>query len=215
VLDLLRDAGVRRLDALVMTHGSADHEGDAATVLRAMPVAMLFDGGGEEHRTTGLRAAVAEARARRIPVVETDRGQTIRAGPITLEVLWPDRRRPPAPGADPNLSATVMIARVGGLRVLLPADAESEVTTDLRIGRVDVLKVAHHGSGDPELPALLDEVRPRIAVIPVGPNTYGHPHPQTVRALGETVPVVRRTDRDGTVRLRPGPGGAMTVALDR
>lgn len=215
VLRLLRDAGVRRLDALVMTHGSADHEGNAAAVLRAMPVAMLFDGGGDEHRTAGLRAAVDEARRQRIPVVETDRGQTIRAGPIALRVLWPDRARPPAPGADPNLHATVLDARVGGLRVLLPADAESEVTTELRIGRVDVLKVAHHGSGDPELPQLLDEVRPRIAVIPVGPNTYGHPHPQTVRALGEGVPVVRRTDRDGTVRLRPAPGGGLTVGSAR
>ncbi|UUY06344.1 ComEC/Rec2 family competence protein [Svornostia abyssi] len=215
VLRLLRDAGVRRLDALVMTHGSADHEGNAAAVLRAMPVAMLFDGGGAEHRTTGLRAAVAEARRRRIPVVETDRGQTIRAGPISLRVLWPDRARPPAPGADPNLQATVLDARVGGLRVLLPADAESEVTTDLRIGRVDVLKVAHHGSGDPELPELLDEVRPRVAVVPVGPNTYGHPHPETVRALGAAVPVVRRTDRDGTVRLRPAPGGGLMVGSAR
>lgn len=215
VLELLRDAGVRRLDALVMTHGSADHEGAAAGILRAMPVGMLFDGGGPDHRTGGLRAAVDEARRRRIPVVETDRGQTIRAGPIDLRVLWPDRRRPPPPGADPNLSATVLDARLGGIRALLPADAEGEVTTRLRIGPVDVLKVAHHGSSDPELPTLLEQVRPRVAVIPVGPNTYGHPHPRTVGALRAGVPMVRRTDRDGTVRIVPGQGGAMTVGSAR
>jgi competence protein ComEC len=78
-----------------------------------------------------------------------------------------------------------------------------------------VLKVAHHGSGDPELPALLDQVRPRVAVIPVGPNTYGHPHRQTVGALRAGVPMVRRTDRDGTVRIVPGEGGAMTVGSAR
>ncbi len=215
VLELLRDAGVRRLDALVLTHGSADHEGAAAQILRSLPVAMLFDGGGAEHRTAGLRAAVAEARARRIPVVETDRGQTITAGPIAMRVLWPDRRDEPGPGADPNLFATVLDARVGGMRVLLPADAESEVTTDLRIGPVDVLKVAHHGSSDTELPALLEQVRPRVAVIPVGPNTYGHPHAQVVRDLRGAVPLVRRTDRDGTVRIAPAAGGGMTVGSAR
>lgn len=215
VLDLLRDAGARHLDALVMTHGSADHEGAAAAILRAIPVGTLFDGGGPDHRTGGLRAAVTEARRRRIPVVETDRGQTIRAGPIELRVLWPDRRKPPPPGADPNLFATVLDARLGGLRVLLPADAESEVTTRLDVGAVDVLKVAHHGSGDPELPALLRDVRPRVAVIPVGPNTYGHPHPQTMRALRDGVPMVRRTDRDGTVRIVPGDGGELTVGSAR
>lgn len=211
VLDLLRDAGVRRLDALVLTHGSADHDGAAAEILRTFPVAMLFDGGGEDHRTTGLKAAVAESRARGIRVVETDRGQTISAGPIALRVLWPDRRRPPAPGGDPNHHATVLDARVGGMRVLLPADAEGVVTRHLRIGRVDVLKVAHHGSEDPDLPDLLDEIRPRMAVIPVGPNTYGHPHRDVVRVLDDAVPMVRRTDQDGTVRVQPAAGGGMTV----
>jgi hypothetical protein len=36
----------------------------------------------------------------------------------------------------------------------------------------------------------------------VGRNTYGHPAPGTFAALRAAVPVVRRTDRDGTVRLR-------------
>jgi competence protein ComEC len=38
-------------------------------------------------------------------------------------------------------------------------------------------------------------------VIPVGRNTYGHPTPATMAALRAAVPVVRRTDRDGTVRV--------------
>jgi competence protein ComEC len=42
-----------------------------------------------------------------------------------------------------------------------------------------------------------------VAVIPCGAhNLYGHPTPATVAALDAAVPIVRRTDRDGTVRLR-------------
>lgn len=211
VLQLLRDAGARRLDALVMTHASADHEGNAAAVLRALPVGMLLDGGWPGDKTHGILAAEQEARRRRIPIVPTDRGQVIRAGPITLRVLWPDRDDPPPHGTEPNLTATVLDVRIGGLRVLLPADAESEVTAPLHIGRVDVLKVAHHGSADPGLPDLLHQLRPAAAVIPVGPNTYGHPRPETVRALRDAVPVVRRTDRDGVVTVRPSPAGGLAV----
>lgn len=211
VLKLLRDAGARRLDALVMTHASADHEGNAAAVLRALPVGMLLDGGWPGDKTRGILDAEREARRRRIPIVPTDRGQVIRAGPITLRVLWPDRDDPPVHGTEPNLTATVLDVRIGGLRVLLPADAESEVTSTLGIGRVDLLKVAHHGSADPGLPDLLRQLRPAAAVIPVGPNTYGHPRPETVRALRAAVPVVRRTDRDGVVRVRPAAGGGLTV----
>jgi competence protein ComEC len=68
---------------------------------------------------------------------------------------------------------------------------------------VDALKVAHHGSADPGLGGLLARLRPQAAVIEVGArNSYGHPTPATLAALREAgVPIVDRTDRDGTVRI--------------
>ena len=75
---------------------------------------------------------------------------------------------------------------------------------------MEALKVAHHGSDDPGLPAMLDRIAPRVAAVEVGEgNTYGHPTPETLRALG-VVPEVVRTDRDGSVRLRV-LGGRMTL----
>jgi competence protein ComEC len=120
-------------------------------------------------------------------------------------VLWPP---PGRRFADPNDGAVVALARAGGVRALVTSDAESPVTLPLRPGRVDVLQVAHHGSADPGLDALLREVRPRLAVLSVGPNSYGHPHPDSVRSLRGAAARVRRTDRDGTVRItstRTGP----------
>jgi len=200
VLRRLREAGVRRLDALVLTHASADHDGGAAAVLRTHPTRLLLDGGDPGHRTPGLRRASALARARGVRRMATDAGQVVRLGPLELRVLWPDRDAPAASGADPNLRATVLHVRDGPFDLLLSADAESPVTTALRPPRVDAVKVAHHGSEDPGLPALLERLRPRVAIIPVGHNSYGHPHPRTLRDL-RAVPVVRRTDRHGTVRL--------------
>jgi competence protein ComEC len=97
-----------------------------------------------------------------------------------------------------------VVARLeaGGVSALLTADAESNVTGPLQLAPVDVLKVAHHGSADPGLPALLARLHPRIAAIEVGRhNTYGHPTPATLAALTRAVPMIVRTDRDGTVRL--------------
>jgi competence protein ComEC len=91
--------------------------------------------------------------------------------------------------------------------MLLAADAESGVTAPLSLEPVDVLKVAHNGSADPGLPALLERLKPRIAAIEVGgENTYGHPAPSTIAALRAAVPTVLRTDRDGTTRLHAAAG---------
>ena len=84
---------------------------------------------------------------------------------------------------------------------VVSADAESNVVAGLDLQVVEAIKVAHHGSEDPGLPGLLERLRPQAAVIEVGAhNGYGHPTPSTLAAL-QHVPIVRRTDRDGTVRI--------------
>jgi competence protein ComEC len=202
VVARLRHAGVRRLDLLVVTHAQADHDGGAAAVLRAMPVRMLLDGRDGVREPLGLRMA-AEARRRRVPVSAPDAGETLRAGRIELRVLSPPTEAPEDhAGADPNQRAIVAEARVGRFRMLLTADAESDVLSTLDLEPVDVLKVSHHGSADPGLAAMLERVRPRVAAIEVGAhNTYGHPVAATLRTLRAGGAAVYRTDRDGSVRL--------------
>ncbi len=212
VLDRLRAAGVRRLDLLVITHDATDHDGAAAAVLDALPVGLVLD--GEEATAQGTVKGLAAAR--RIRRIASDAGQVLRAGPLELRVLWP-RREPAAPaGAEPNDRATVLHVRDGGFDLLLAADAESNVLGGLELPKVEVLKVSHHGSDDPGLPAIVARLRPRAAVIEVGAhNSYGHPTPSTLAALREApVPIVRRTDRDGTVKITLR-GGRMQVSAGK
>jgi competence protein ComEC len=212
VLERLRRAGVRRLDALVVTHAQDDHDGAAAAVLRAMPVGVVLDGRDGVRQAWGAQMA-AEADRRRVRRVAPWAGQVLRAGRVRLRVLAPARRAGELaiPGEDPNQRAVVAEADVDGLRVLLTADAESDVLAGLDLGPVDVLKVSHHGSADPGLEALLPRLHPRIAAIEVGRNnTYGHPVPATIATLRASGAVVYRTDQDGTVRVERD-GGALRV----
>ena len=153
-------------------------------MITGFPVDILLDGGhpadGPDHRRI-----VALARARAARVIPAAAGQRFRLGrSLRLDVLAPRSALDDPHGLDPNLRAAVLHLSYRGLDVLLPADAESEVTAGLALPRVDVLKVAHHGSADEGLGALLERLRPAAAVIPVGAgNRYGHPHPATMRAL--------------------------------
>jgi competence protein ComEC len=207
----LKTAGVRRLDALVVTHPQADHDGGAPAVLTALPVAMLLDGRGGDRSPTST-AIDAPARRARTRITAAQAGQIVRAGPITLRILWPPAE-PATPGTDPNDCAVVAVAEAFGATALLTADAESPVLAPLDLPPVDVLKVSHHGSADPGLPAVLQRVRPRVALIEVGAhNTYGHPTPTTLQALETEVPTVKRTDRDGTVRIDLAAGDATVTS---
>ena len=107
----------------------------------------------------------------------------------------------------------------GAFDLLLPADAESNVTAALDLPRVEALKVAHHGSADEGLPALLERTAPAVAAIEVGAQHLRPPGAVDARTRCAPCRELVRTDRDGTVRLhvarRPDAPGARSADRDR
>lgn len=189
-------AGVDRLGVVVATHDQADHVGGLEELLGRFPVARLL------YARLG-RKPLVEARAAGAMPVRIDEGDEVRAGALRLDVLWPPREllAGPQPGVDPNQLAVVLLVRWRSFSMLLTADAEAEAVP-LDPGPVDVLKIAHHGSDDTGLPALLDRTRPRLAVISVGAeNPYGHPTPGTLATLAAHGVRTLRTDLDGTISI--------------
>jgi competence protein ComEC len=213
VADQLLRLGVRRLDALVMTHPSRDNIGGAAEIIRRLDVRLVLDPALPFDNPFG-EPALSEARRRGIPVRVVRAGQTYRLGGLTLQALWPDGAA--TPSADPNDHATVLLASYRWLDVLLPADAESNVTLRLRLPPVEVVKVGHHGSKDVGLPELLERLRPSVAIVSVGTdNEYGHPAPTTIAALGGRTGLrVYRTDRNGRISIE-SDGRRLEVITER
>jgi competence protein ComEC len=192
--------GVRRLAALVLTHPSRDNIGGAQDIVERLDVDLVLEPALPFPNPYGA-PALAEARRRGIPIEVTRAGRALTLGRLRLRVLWPEGGATPTD--DPNDHATVLLASYGDVDVLLPADAESNVTLPLRPPPVELVKVAHHGSADPGLVELLALLRPRLALLSVGArNDYGHPTPSTLAALAAFRGLqVYRTDEDGRVTI--------------
>ena len=183
----LRRLGVRRLDVLVGTHAQADHIGGADRVAA---------GAAGRARCSTAATAIRERRATSWRARPRRRGAPHRPGAGRAAhqrsarrpargALAAAARRPPVAGADPNERAIVLRVTGGGVRLLLTADAESDVLAPLDPGRVDVLKVSHHGSADAGLPRAAASACARGSRSSRSGrgNTYGHPTPATLAAL--------------------------------
>ncbi|MFI5028816.1 MAG: ComEC/Rec2 family competence protein, partial [Solirubrobacterales bacterium] len=154
------------------------------------------------------RQLLDEARGAGAVPYRVAEGDELRSGGLRLDVLWPPREllSEPIAGSDPNLRALVILAHWRDFSILLTADAEAEAVP-IDPGPVDVLKVAHHGSDDAGLGALLDRIDPKLAVISVGAgNPYGHPTQGTLATLAAHGVRTLRTDLDGSVVIDASQG---------
>ncbi|MDF9813196.1 beta-lactamase superfamily II metal-dependent hydrolase [Streptomyces sp. SPB162] len=195
----------------------ADHVDGLAGVLRGRQVGAIetttLDEPSEQAAFVRRQAAAA-----RIPVVRAAAGERRRLGGLEWQLLWPPATPGALPDNGPNDASVVLLVRTAGLTFLLLGDLEPPAQRQLlatvpELPRVDVLKVAHHGSAYQD-PALLSRLRPRLALISCGAdNPYGHPAPRTLSALRAQGARVLRTDTDGTIAVTGDRADALRATL--
>ena len=199
----------RRIDAIILSHPHEDHVAGLARLLERYKVGRVFEP-GMRGPGPGYAAWLDVLARRAAPMRSTlAAGDTVRVDEIVMRVLWPiGGSVPDTPldgGTGINNVSIVLLGTIGDRRFLLAGDVEDGVDPALltaKLPRVDVLKVAHHGSRTATTQAFVDAVRPRIAIASAGSkNRYGHPARATLQRLSDAGARVYRTDRDGTVAI--------------
>jgi competence protein ComEC len=218
VLPFLRRRGVRRLEALVLTHPDLDHIGGAEAIVRALDVGTVvdpFQATGKDAYVDVLEAASRDA----VPWREARRGLSIILDGVEISVLHPDGPTPESfGGTAANAQSVVLLVRYGEFEALLTGDApvevEEAILADLPTN-LEVLKVGHHGSNTSTSPLLLAQTSPELAVISVGVrNRYGHPHEDVVDRILESGARLLRTDLSGDIVIRARRSGLYDVRAE-
>jgi competence protein ComEC len=194
---------IRRLDVVAMTHAHEDHMGGMNAVLRNFHPRELWTGAIQD--SPEWRTVRETAERLHIRIRQMQRGPVFALGGASVQVLAPGAEY--VPDSKPkNDDSLVMRIRFGETSFLLTGDMEKRIESELAgaglLQHDDVLKIGHHGSRTSSTAALLDVERPEFGIISVGfDNSYGHPHPGTLAALGERRVAVYRTDAEGLVTV--------------
>lgn len=134
-------------------------------------------------------------------------GELAKGSGIRVRVLWPFKDDEIEAGED-NEGSSVFRIDVEGISVLVTGDIGIETEKKLikkyngsDMLKVDVLKIGHHGSKYSTSDEFLKAVNPKIALIGVGKNNYGHPSPSVIDKLKKNDIILYRTDVHGAIGL--------------
>ena len=204
LVPFLKAKGIRKIDAVFLSHGDADHINGIAELLEEKQISIdciCLPAGAEQEEFAEIKDL---ARARNISV------RTIQAGDF-----WENNGtmflclNPADVTESGNAASVVLYMEYQNFSMLLTGDLEGEgeksVAALLRsnaITGISVLKVAHHGSKNSTKEEFLLQCSPAVAVISCGErNTYGHPHKETLERLNDMGTAVYRTDCSGAVQI--------------
>ena len=198
----VRRRAVRRLDAVFLSHGDADHLGGLPTVIAQTRPALVVEP-GQPLGTALYREylGVVDEAAGSWQVARA--GDTVVIDSVRIAVLHPSATWM-AGQISANENSLILHVRYGEFDALFTGDAgwPAESALAASLPPVELLKVGHHGSAGSTSSVLLDAIRPQAAVISVGRNRFGHPTRPVLRRLRERGIAVYRTDLDGTVTIR-------------
>ena len=210
---ILRAHAVRRIDLLVLSHGHADHTAGLEDVIGSIPITTALlprppePSAALDALAQRLAGAGAEVRRCEAPEQVGGAGWGLRVLPTTpLEGVGGNQSE--------NDAALVVLADLGGRKVLVPGDAEGDVLDGLDLPACAVVELPHHGSRGGLDQAQLVALAPALAVISVGPNTYGHPTVEMLELLAARGVACARTDQRGDVALSAASGG-LAVSVGR
>jgi beta-lactamase superfamily II metal-dependent hydrolase len=195
IVKAARDAGIKRIDYLLVTHMHEDHNGGVPELQRRMPIGTFIDYGSPMETAPEVAASFAayqEARTHAEHVVPSP-GDRLPLRGVDVVFVSADGRtlerpldgggvlNPSCEGVDvggsirgENPRSIGVRVRYGAFRFLDLGDLIRNRIGDLicprnLIGPIDVYLVAHHANNDPNLPATLEALQPRVAIANNGP----------------------------------------------
>ena len=210
ILPFLKEQGIGRLDAVILTHLDADHcNGLPAIIQDAFPADRLLLTPKHEKEET-VYQLLKDAAAQGWQGRQVKAGDSYRDEKLSLFCLYPGEE---TEVREENETSAVFLLETGKLSVLLtgdlPGSREEElanaISRKLREpeDRLVVLKAAHHGSRSSTGEAFLRLLSPEWTVISCGEkNRYGHPHEETLERLRNAGSQVLVTAEAGCISIR-------------
>ena len=196
ILKYLRDRGIKHIDSMIITHFDSDHAGGAVDLIENLKVDKVYVNSISDNSKLAQR--IYKSAGNKIITVDK-KTKIIEEPEFSVEL-----NRAQFPQADDydNENSIISVVKYNKFCMLFTGDAGVETFNKIKNdipSDITVLKVGHHGARGVVNPEMINYLNPKISLISVGQNIYGHPNTVTLKYLQKSK--VYRTDRDHSVKI--------------
>ncbi len=195
----------RYIDLLILSHSETDHFNGFIDVLKRYQIgAFIYNGRAGTAQSWKELAKIVEEN--KIPVFVLAQGDKIKNQDDFFEILLPNADFLRSKELNDTSLAIKFVNndRQAQINILFTGDIgeknEKYLINNFDI-KANILKVGHHGSKYSSSDYFLKAVNPKISVIEVGKNSYGHPTKEVLDRLAAVGSQIFRTDQNGAVKL--------------
>jgi competence protein ComEC len=190
----------RQIEVVVETHPDADHIGGLLDVFKNYEIKKVIKTKAESDSQT-FKTLEESIRSEDSENVEAMKGVKISlADNAFAEVVYPYGPILNSKADNTNENSVSIVLNYGENKFFLGGDLPAEQEDSLNLGKINFLKVSHHGSKYSTSEKFLEMIKPDEAIISVGKNnTYGHPAEEILERLKQDNIKVSRTDDSGDI----------------
>lgn len=187
----LKSVGIKKIDYLILTHGDYDHCGEVFNLLNNFKISNIIMNSGYNN---SIEADLLKYKPLQVSKYELNIDEYTFNFINNLD------------SSNENEDSLIIYTKLNNKNILLMGDAgsasEEYILNNLKIPKIDILKVGHHGSKYSSSSNFINQIKPDISLISAGiDNKFGHPNIETIDTLNSVNSNVFVTNKIGMIKL--------------
>ena len=197
ILKYLLDRGIKEIDTIIVTHFDNDHCGGAVDLMNGINVNKIYVN-DLEHKSKQAKEIYKTAQEQNVKLILSQNNQEV----INKDGLVVKNYMPKSKGVGDNENSIQTLLTYKSFNMLFTGDAGIDTLEEIKCNipkPITVLKVGHHGANGVINKHLVKDLSPKISLISVGENKFGHPTIYTLEVLKDTR--ILRTDIHNSIKF--------------
>lgn len=201
IMPTLKQKRITKIDHLIITHPHADHIGELPYIAQHIRIKKLYIN-LYSYSEIELIKIKRLCKINNIELIDATTIQFIQLNNSKISFLHGD-----IPNSnDKNEHSIILLIEYQRYKMLLPGDVtknnESKLMKIYQLPKIDILKVAHHGSKTSSSESFINLIKPTISIISSGKNNKYHlPNRETLQTLRSINSSILNTQDVGEITI--------------